>query len=61
MGKRISALLVRLKTDGHLPIALLVFAVTTVYHFVTHRDLGANYVSSIYAMYAFLAGHAIGQ
>ena len=44
--------------DSHVPIALFVFTVTTVHHFVTHIDLGPGYVNSLYAMYAFLAGHA---
>lgn len=61
MAKRISVLLARIKADGHLPVALLVFGVTTTYHFWTRHDLGPNYVSSIWGMYAFLAGHAISQ
>ncbi len=47
----------KLKNDFHVPIAILVFAVTTVVHVWTKVDLGANYVSSLYALYAFLAGH----
>ena len=49
-------LLERLK-DSHIPIALLVFAVTTVV-MVIKGDIGAQYTSSLYAMYAFLAGHS---
>lgn len=41
----------------HVPIALGVLAATTIYHFYTHRDLGTNYVNSLYAFYGFLAGH----
>jgi len=41
----------------HVPIALLVFAVTTAFHFHTGKDLGFGYVSSLYAFYSFLAGH----
>lgn len=51
-------LLDKLKTDFHIPIALIVFATTTVAHLWTSRDLGPQYVNSIYAMYAFLGGHA---
>jgi hypothetical protein len=52
------ALLDKLKTDCHIPIALAVFAITTVMHLWTKRDLGPQYVNSLYAMYAFLGGHA---
>jgi hypothetical protein len=48
----------RVVNDAHVPIALLVFLVTTVYHFWTGRDLGASYTNSLYAFYAFLTGHA---
>ena len=44
--------------DAHIPIGLLVFVTTTVYHFKTHIDLGPQYCNSIYALYGFLAGHA---
>ncbi len=50
--------LMALLKDAHIPIALLVFAVTTGYHFTTHIDLGANYANTIYATYGFLGGHA---
>lgn len=52
-----SNVLDKLKNDFHIPIALLVFIVTTIVHVWTKADLGANYVSSLYALYAFLAGH----
>lgn len=51
----------RLKNDFHVPVGLAVFATTTIYHFHTHLDLGPNYTNSIYALYAFLGGHALGQ
>lgn len=51
-----SNVLERLKNDFHVPIALLVLAVTSFMHFKSHVDLGANYVNSLYAFYAFLAG-----
>lgn len=44
--------------DAHIPIGLLVFGITTAYHFKTHLDLGPQYCNSIYALYAFLTGHA---
>jgi hypothetical protein len=50
-------ILAKLTNDCHVPIALLVFVVTTAYHFHTQRDLGPGYVSSLYAFYGFLAGH----
>lgn len=51
----------KIKSDGHMPVALFVFVVTTVIHVATKRDLGANYVSSLYAFYGFLAGHKFVQ
>lgn len=44
-----------------VPIALIVFGATSAYHFHTGRDLGVNYTNSLYALYAFLAGHAFVQ
>lgn len=55
--KSFSALSAILK-DFHVPIALVVFTTTTIYHFYTHADLGPQYVNSLYAFYAFLGGHA---
>lgn len=57
----LKTLLLRIKADAHIPIALLVFSVTSVYHFWTGTDLGPQYVNSIYALYAFLGGHALVQ
>ena len=54
----LSNMLDKLKNDFHIPIAVLVFAVTTSVHVATKRDLGPQYVNSIYAMYLFLGGHA---
>lgn len=56
---KFSKILDRLRNDFHVPVAMAVFITVTVYHFKTGKDLGSNYVNSIYAMYAFLAGHAI--
>lgn len=53
-----NALLNKIVNDFHIPVALLVFAATTAYHFYTHLDLGQNYVDSIKFFYLFLAGHA---
>ena len=44
--------------DAHVPVALLIFGITSAYHFRSHLDLGANYANTIYATYGFLAGHA---
>jgi hypothetical protein len=48
----------RLRNDFHIPVALIVFAVTTGYHFYTGHDLGSQYCNSLYAFYAFLGGHS---
>lgn len=53
-----STMLEKLKNDFHIPIALLIFAVTTTVHVWTKKDLGPQYVNSLYAAYAFLGGHA---
>jgi hypothetical protein len=55
---KISAFLEKMNADFHIPVALLIFGTTTIYHFKTHLDLGSQYVNSIYALYAFLGGHA---
>lgn len=55
---RIKNLLDKLTNDSHVPIALIVFITTSVYHFHTGKDLGTNYTNSIYALYGFLGGHA---
>jgi hypothetical protein len=57
----LTSVLDKLKNDSHIPIAILVFAVTTTIHLWTKRDLGPQYVNSIYAMYVFLGGHAGAQ
>jgi len=53
-----SAWLNKLINDAHIPIAIGIFIVTTTYHFVSGKDLGSNYVSSLYGIYAFLGAHA---
>jgi hypothetical protein len=55
---RIQGLLDKLTNDSHVPIAIFVFLVTSVYHFHTGKDLGTNYTNTIYALYGFLGGHA---
>lgn len=47
----------KLQTYAHIPVAIVVFIVTTIIHVKTHADLGPNYVNSLYAMYGFLAAH----
>ena len=54
----IKAALAKITNDMHVPIAIGVFIITTAYHFYSGKDLGSGYVSSLYAFYAFLAGHA---
>jgi len=56
---RLRSFLDKLTNDSHVPIALLVFAVTSAYHFHTGKDLGTNYTNSLYALYGFLGGHAL--
>lgn len=56
---RLKNFLDKLTNDSHVPIALLVFAVTSAYHFHTGKDLGTNYTNSLYALYGFLGGHAL--
>ena len=51
----------KMKSDGHVPVALFIFAVTTIITTVTKRDLGPGYVNSIYAFYGFLAGDKFFQ
>lgn len=55
---RIQGFLDKLTNDSHVPIAIFVFLVTSVYHFHTGKDLGTNYTNTIYALYGFLGGHA---
>jgi len=56
---RLKNFLDKLTNDAHVPIALFVFIVTSAYHFHTGKDLGSGYVSSLYAFYGFLGGHAL--
>jgi hypothetical protein len=51
----------RLKNDFHVPVALLVFGLTSAYTMHTGKDLQPNYVTSINFMYLFLGGHALIQ
>lgn len=57
--KKLQGFLDKLTNDAHVPIALFVFIVTSAYHFHTGKDLGSGYVSSLYAFYGFLGGHAL--
>ena len=56
--KLLDTILDKLKNDAHIPIGLFIFLVVSVYHFHTGKDLGPQYVNSIYAVLAFLGGHA---
>lgn len=55
----IKGFLDKLTNDAHVPIALFVFVVDSVYCFHTGKDLPSGYVSSLYAFYGFLGGHAL--
>jgi hypothetical protein len=48
-------------TESHVPVGLCVFIVTSICHFRSHLDLGANYTNSLYALYGFLGAHGISQ
>jgi hypothetical protein len=55
------AFLEKVKSDLHMPFALLVFATISIFHMVTHRDLGPNYTNAVNMTYMFLGGHgAVG-
>jgi hypothetical protein len=56
---RLKGFLDKLTNDSHVPIALVVFATTSAYCFHTGKDLLPGYVSSLYAFYGFLGGHAL--
>jgi hypothetical protein len=53
----VKSVLDKFMNDMHVPIALVVFTATSVFHFYSGKDLGSQYVSSLYAFYGFLAGH----
>lgn len=57
MNIHVKSVLDKFTNDMHVPLALVVFTATTIYHFVSGKDLGTQYVSSLYAFYGFLAGH----
>jgi hypothetical protein len=56
-----SELLQKLKDYAHVPIAVFVLLLTFGYTWYTGRDLGPNFTNSLYAFYAFLAGHGFTQ
>lgn len=56
---RLKNFLDKLTNDAHIPIALIVFAATFGYCAKTGKDLLPGFVSSLYAFYAFLGGHAL--
>lgn len=56
---RLKSFLDKLTNDAHVPIALFVFVVDSAYCFHTGKDLPSGYVSSLYAFYGFLGGHAL--
>jgi len=56
---RMKNFLDRLTNDAHIPIALFVFISTFGYCVKTGKDLLPGFVSSLYAFYGFLGGHAL--
>jgi hypothetical protein len=56
---RLKAFLDKLTNDAHVPIALFVFVVTFAYCAKTGKDIPPGFVSSLYAFYGFLGGHAL--
>jgi hypothetical protein len=55
---RIKGLLDKLTNDAHVPIAIGVFIATFTWVCKGH-DLPPGFVSSLYAFYGFLGGHAL--
>src|SRR5271154_7344064 len=56
---RLKNFLDKLTNDAHIPIALVVFVSTFTYCAKTGKDLLPGFVSSLYAFYGFLGGHAL--
>jgi hypothetical protein len=56
---RLKGFLDKLTNDAHVPIAIFVFCVTFAYCAKTGKDLLPGFVSSLYAFYGFLGGHAL--
>jgi hypothetical protein len=56
---RMKTFLDNLTNDAHIPIALVVFGSTFFYCAKTGKDLLPGFVSSLYAFYGFLGGHAL--
>jgi len=56
---RLKNFLDKLTNDAHIPIALFVFIVTFTYVWKTGKDIPPGFVSSLYAFYGFLGGHAL--
>ena len=58
LGK-LKAFFDKLTNDSHVPIAIGVFIVTFTYCAHTGKDIPPGFVSSLYAFYGFLGGHAL--
>ena len=56
---RLKNFLDKLTNDAHVPIALFVFIVTFTYCAKTGKDIPPGFVSTLYAFYGFLGGHAL--
>jgi hypothetical protein len=55
---KVQAFLDKLTNDAHVPIAIFVFCCTFGWVIKGH-DLPPGFVSSLYAFYGFLGGHAL--
>jgi hypothetical protein len=55
---RLKNFLDKMTNDSHVPVAIFVFCVTFAY-VVKGHDLPPGFVSSLYAFYGFLGGHAL--
>lgn len=53
----VKSFLSKMTNESHVPVALLVFGVTSAYTMYTGKDLQPGYVSSLYAFYGFLGAH----
>lgn len=57
--KKVQGFLDKLTNDAHVPIAIFVFVVTFTYVAHTGKDIPPGFVSTLYAFYGFLGGHAL--
>jgi hypothetical protein len=55
---KLSVILDTLINKFHIVLGSATQAAIIVYHFKTGKDVGPGVVNTVYAFYAFLAGHA---